>query len=176
MGKSCYICKYSVVVKYTEEYKYNKPKDKKEELFCIAAPPNTKNKFIWGHVSKGYRELIKHREYPIVRNVAVCSLYSLTDNKKKIEKYKIRLEKEKQKIKEMKIQKKQEKEDEKKEKIQKKIKLEKEKAEKEKIKQEKLREENKRKQQKVYRDRKKAERIEAEKKANRYNRFEIMDI
>ncbi len=175
MGKSCYTCKHSVVVKYTR-IMCNKQKYKKEELFCMSAPPGVKNKFIWGSVGKGYRELIKHRGYPIVSNVALCSLYILTDDKKKIEKYNIQLEGKKQKIEEIKIQKKQEKEEKKKEILQKKLKLEKEKALKEEIKQEKLREEKKRKQQKAYRARKKAEKIEAEKKANEYNRFEIMDI
>ena len=141
MKKSCYICKYSVAVKYTR-IMCNKQKYKKEELFCISAPPGVKNKFIWGSVGKGYRELIKHRGYPIVSNVAPCSLYILTDDKKKIEKYNI-------KIKEMKIQKKQEIEDKKKEKIQEKIKLEKAKVLKEEIKKEKIREEKKRKQKKA---------------------------
>ncbi len=176
MGKSCYICKYSVVVKYTRECKYDKQKYKEEELFCIAAPPGVKNRFDWDYIDDYYNKLEKYSRYPIVSNVAICSLYSLTDNKKKIDKYNIKLEKEKQKIKEIRRQKKQEIEDKKKEKIQKKLLLQKEKAEKEKIKQEKSRKKKKREQQKAYRTRKKAEKIETEKKANRYNRFEIMDI
>ena len=137
MGKSCYICKHSKSVKYIKRYKYDKQKYKKEELFCIAVPPGPKNIFNWDYICKGRDKLIRHSRYPVVSNVVPCSLYFLTNNKKKIDKYNIQLEKEKQKREEIKIKEQKIKEDKKKEKIQKKIKLEKEKVEKEKIKQEK---------------------------------------
>lgn len=102
MNKSCYICKHSVEVKYSEKCPWGI--EKCTTFFCIAAPPtpldlkNSRLSVSLDKVTNGCKELHRYRYYPIVATsyeevVAPCSLYFFTDSK--IEKYKKMIEEQK---------------------------------------------------------------------------------
>ncbi len=179
MKKSCYLCRYSEEVKYNWKTNYgcgSYSYYKENTLFCISAPPNSKNKFSWDHVTKGLNKLRKYCKYPEVSTVACCSLYCETESKKKIKRYEEILEeekrvKDKEKLKKQNIQKEKEKA-----RIKKRLELEKIKAKKDKKKKEKLRKKKRLESQKRYRLKKKNKKIEQLKKTEEYNRFDILDI
>lgn len=191
MNKTCYTCNHSVRVKWIRKYYGESLKE--EELFCIVSPPcrEAGTQYEWKNITTGNSTLRKYRRYPAVSDVAICSLYSKTNKKKKIKDYEVKLEEDKKKqerIKQKKIDdKKQEKEyrDARKERqriamwaIKRKRVAEKARAKKlkeqiAKTKKEKERIKARKEYQKQYRAKKKAE--EKEKK-NSYDRFEMMDL
>lgn len=191
MNKTCYICKHSVRIKWIRKYYGESLKE--EELFCIVSPPcmGTGIQYEWKNITTGNSTLRKYRRYPTVSDVAICSLYSKTDKKKKIKDYEVKLEEDKkeQEIKQQKKidDKKREKEyrDARKERqqiamwaIKRKRVAEKARAKKlteqrAKTKKERERIKARKEYQKQYRAKKKAE--EKEKK-NSYDRFEMMDL
>ena len=179
MKKCCEICEHSVEVKYKlDSNYYNRTY---LVLFCIAAPPtqNNREKFNWRYMITGHSKLEKYYKYPIVggtsdssyifSEVAPCSFYCITKNKKKIEKYEERLKAEKKEEEVKEKEQKQRLEEVKKEQLRIKVRREKVKAE-------ELKKKKRRKYQKEYRARKKALLEEERKEKNKYNRFEIMDV
>ncbi len=191
MKKTCYLCEHSVRVKWTR--KYYDERYKEEELFCIVNPPCIGNgtQYEWKNITTGNSTLRKYRRYPIVSDVAPCSLYEKTDKKKKIKDYEAKLvedkKEEKQEKQEKQDQKKVEKEyrDAKKSRLVKVFQAEKKrraaakerqeilKAAKEKKKKETEKVKARKEYQKQYRAKKKAE---EEKKKNSYDRFDIMEV